>query len=900
VAGLQTYREKRRFDVTSEPRGKKARAKGHAFVIQKHAATRLHYDLRLELDGVMKSWAITRGPSLVPGEKRLAIHVEDHPIEYNTFEGTIPKGQYGGGTVMIWDRGEWFPEGDPRVGYKKGHLDFSLEGEKLHGRWHLVRMRKRPGERQDPWLLIKSEDDAARSAKDPDILEEESLSVATGRTMDEITGGRPVRKKSARKTTPAAAVWHSNRGSAAEARAAKAAAPRPRERKARGTATKKNGAAKKKAKASRKGPRVEGARSGRLPTFVPPALTVLSAKAPDASNWVHEIKFDGYRIQARWDGSKIALYTRRGLDWTERFQGVADALADLPADKALIDGEIVVETSTGYSSFSALQEELKAGGQNFVYYVFDLLHLDGYDLMPSTLNARKQALKDLLADFSATGTIRYSEHFEDKGSVILEHACKMDLEGIISKVRDAPYRSGRSGDWLKTKCSDRQEFVVVGYAPATNDPRAVGALIVSYYEDGELKYAGRVGTGYTHKVARDLWKKLEPSRTEKPPFKPLPAEERGRGAVWVEPKMVIEIDFRGWTHGVRLRHPSFKGVREDKLATDVVREDKTMAARTSASSGKVKAPAAKARPAKTAAAKRAAPGGKSSKVTVGDVQLTNPDRVYWEDVGLTKAGLADYYTQVWDWIAPHVVGRALSLVRCPEGTSGQCFFQKHASAGLDSKKLHLVPEDDDHVISIDDLDGLIALVQAGVLEIHVRGSTIDHLTECNRIIFDLDPSPECKFPEVAKAAREVRNRLEELNLKSFLKTTGGKGLHVVVPIAHTPWDEVKAFTKLVAQSMEAESPSRYIATASIKARKGKIFVDYLRNSREATAICAYSTRARPGATVSVPIAWEELGSLKEPNRYTVANLMKRLKTIKRDPWADIGKVKQKLPRLPGK
>ena len=898
ATGLRTYRQKRRFDVTSEPRGKKARAKGQTFVIQKHAATRLHYDLRLELDGVMKSWAVTRGPSLVPGEKRLAIHVEDHPIEYNAFEGTIPKGQYGGGTVMLWDRGEWLPDGDARAGYKKGHLDFSLEGERLHGRWHLVRMRKRPGERQDPWLLIKSEDEAARGPKDPDILEEIAVSVSTGRTMDEIAGGKPVRKKSARKSTPAAAVWQSNRGIAAEARAGKAAAPRQRERKAR-TATKKNGAAaKKKAKASRKGPPLEGARAAPLPTFVPPALTVVSTKAPDAPNWVHEIKFDDYRMQARVNDGRITLSTRRGLDWTEKFQSIADALMEAPADRALIDGEIVVEANNGLSPFSALQEELKAGGQNFIYYAFDLLHLDGYDLTRAPLVARKQALKDLLSDYASDSQIRFSEHFEEQGSVMLAHACKMNLEGIISKVRDAPYRSSRSGDWLKTKCSDRQEFVVAGYAPATNDPRSVGALIVGYYEDGELKYAGRVGTGYTNKVARELWQKLDPSRAEKPPFKPLPPEERGRGPVWVEPRMVIEIDFRGWTHGMRLRHPSFKGVREDKLATEVVREDETMAVKARASSGKRKT--ARATPSKSEPAKRGPAGSKKSKLTIGEVDFTNPDRVYWEDVGLTKAGLADYYTQVWDWIAPHIVGRALSLVRCPEGTSGQCFFQKHASAGLDSKKLRLVPEDGDHVIAIDDLDGLLSMVQAGVLEIHVRGSTIDHLAEGSRIVFDLDPSPECKFPEVAKAAREVRDRLEELNLKSFLKTTGGKGLHVVVPIVPAPWDEVKAFTKLVAQSMEVENPSRFIATASIKARKGKIFVDYLRNSREATAICAYSTRARPGATVSVPITWEELGSLKEPARCTVANLMKRLRTMKRDPWADIGKVKQKLPRMPGK
>jgi bifunctional non-homologous end joining protein LigD len=891
MAGLQTYRDKRRFGITPEPRGKKARAKGHAFVIQKHAARRLHYDLRLELDGVMKSWAVTRGPSLLPGDKRLAVHVEDHPIEYNAFEGTIPKGQYGGGTVMIWDQGEWFPEGDVHKAYKKGHLEFRLTGDKLRGRWHLVRMRKRPGERQDPWLLIKAADEDARTEKDPDILEEKPLSAVTGRSIEEIADGKPVRKKSARASTPAKAVWNSNRKPAA----AKTAA-RPRERKPR-TAAKKTRAAKGRGRRSANssdGLEIPGARPASLPDFVPPCLTLLSDAAPDDPSWIHEIKFDGYRIQARLADGEVKLKTRRNLDWTDKFQSIAAALATLPEQQALIDGEIVVEDANGHSSFSALQEELKAGGDNFAFYAFDLLHRDGNDLTRAPLIARKELLQDVLADVPAGGRVRFSEHFEIEGSRLLEHACGLQLEGIISKLREAPYRSGRQGDWLKIKCSEEQEFVVVGYALSTADQRAIGALILGYYEDGELVYAGRVGTGFTRKTARELWQKLQPLRTNKPPLKSLPEEERGRQPEWVEPRMVVEIAARGWTHGMRLRHPSFKGVREDKLATEVVREDKAMATAASRSRN-AKPRAGSKRPAARAGTGSRAKATPRAQTKSTDLPLTNPDRVYWDDVGLTKQGLAEFYIQIWDWIAPHVVDRALSLVRCPEGASGECFFQKHASSGLDTKRLKLVPEDNDHVLALDTVQGLVALVQAGVLEIHVRGSSIDHLDQCKRIVFDLDPSPEVGWPEVVKATREVRARLEAMGLETFLKTTGGKGLHVVLPIENTPWDEVKAFTRSVAEAMAADSPDRYIATASKKARTGRVFVDYLRNSREATAICAYSTRARPGATVSVPIAWSELGSLKAPNQYTVANLPQRLARLRHDPWAGIAKVKQRLP-----
>jgi bifunctional non-homologous end joining protein LigD len=886
--GLQTYRTKRRFDVTPEPRGKRSRAIGNAFVIQKHAATRLHYDLRLELDGVMKSWAVTRGPSLVPGEKRLAVQVEDHPVEYNKFEGTIPKGQYGGGTVMIWDRGTWEPLGDPHKGLAKGHLDFRLNGQKLHGEWHLVRMHRRPGEKRDNWLLIKAQDEAARSERDPDILEEESLSAATGRSMAQIASGN-------------GAVWHSNKSVKENAArlaktpktAAKAQAPMKKVSTAKKTSSMRSAQrgrkAKRPAKASKRksakeSEPVPGARAAPMPDFIPPCLALLSDVAPEGAEWVNEIKFDGYRIQAHIDHGKVKLLTRKALDWTQKFASIAEALKDFPADQAILDGEIVSESDDGISSFSQLQQDLKEGrGDRLAYYVFDLLYLDGYDLMPAALVDRKQALSRLLVRMPK-GPVKLSEHFKEPGGLLLKHACRMSLEGIIAKRSNAPYRPGRGGDWLKVKCSDRQEFVVAGYAPSTVDPRAIGALILGYYDKGRLHYAGRTGTGFSHKMARDLWKQLQPLLTAKPPFNPPPKEEtKARNARWVEPRMVVEVDFHGWTHGDRVRQASFQGVREDKSPTEVVREVKAMPP--SGSSTRV------------AAAAHRAP----TKVKEPQYKLTHPDRVYWEDAGVTKQGLADYYTEVWNWMKPHVVRRVLALVRCPEGATAACFFQKHASAGVDQRHLHLVTEpDNDKAISVDDLDGIIALVQAGVLEIHTRGTTIDHLEEADRLVFDLDPGPGIGWKDIVAAARDVRERLADLALESFLKTSGGKGLHVVLPIRYTPWEKAKAFCRSIAEQMAADSPNRYTATVKKNARGGRIFIDYLRNSREATAVAPYSTRARPGAPVSVPISWEELKTLRAANQYTVLNLNKRLARLRKDPWAEIGKLKQPLPALKGK
>lgn len=855
MAGLTTYHGKRRFDVTAEPKGAVGRKKGHAFVIQKHDATRLHYDLRLELDGVMKSWAVTRGPSLDPNQKRLAVQVEDHPIEYNKFEGTIPSGEYGGGTVMVWDRGTWTPEYDAHKGLKKGHLQFFLDGEKLHGGWHLVRMHRRPGEKRDNWLLIKQKDDAARSPRDKDILEEQSLSVKTGRTMDEIAGG--AKKKTVAK----------KRAARPRAKAAKTA-------KSKKTKAASRGAAKRKSKRKRAG--------APLPDFVQPSLATLSEKAPENGNWIHEIKFDGYRIQARLEGGKVKLLTRKGLDWTHKFPGIAAAVAALPAETALIDGELVVNDEHGVSSFSALQQALKATDKSaMLYYVFDLMHLNGDDLRPLPLTHRKAALAQLLKKAGDTGPIHLSESLDEPGPVLVKHACKLGLEGIISKRTDAGYHSGRGYDWLKTKCSDRQEFVVAGFAPATNDKNSVGALIVGVYKDKQLVYAGRTGTGFTHQTARDLFRKFKPLVVDKSPFPAVPPEERGaRKPVWLKPSLVAEIEFKGWTHGDRVRQSSFQGLREDKNATEVVREMKTAAAVN-----------------KTAIAKRKSPPVKKAKAgtTVGAITLTHPDRVYWEDVGVTKKDLAEFYSKIWKWMAPHLVGRPISLLRCPEGAAGQCFFQKHASAGISEEYLHLVPEDGDKILSIDDLDGLLSLVQAGVLEVHVRGSTIDHLGDADRLVFDLDPGPGTGWKDVVAAARDVRERLAKLKLKTFLKTSGGKGLHVVLPIAPTPWEKAKAFCHAVANVMAQDDPAHYVATATKSKRKGRIFVDYLRNSREATAVAPFSTRARPGAAVSVPIDWSELGTLKSADQYTVKNLPQRLARQRKDPWAGIGRVKQKLP-----
>jgi bifunctional non-homologous end joining protein LigD len=909
---LDIYRKKRQFGVTPEPRGRRARRGGSSYVIQKHAARRLHYDLRLELDGVMKSWAVTRGPSLDPGEKRLAVQVEDHPIEYNSFEGAIPAGEYGGGTVMIWDRGHWVPEGDPHKGYAKGHLVFDLDGEKLHGRWHLVRMQRRANDRHENWLLIKGKDEEARSGRGADILESEPRSAASGRTMDEIAAGKG-RKR----------VWHSNRSADGEnaarpqsqrafreelraqagaladaktkakgkakpkpepnpaARKAAARAPAPSAKRAKPATSAV--AARKSDEKSDPAPRAKRASSARLPDFVPPALATLHDTAPSGPGWLHEIKFDGYRIEARLDGGHVQLLTRNRQDWTHRFAPIAEAVAKLPAKNVLLDGEVVVENDKGASSFSLLQIALKEGQTDrFVYWVFDIFHLDGADLTVRPLVERKAVLKKLLR--GVADPIRYAEHFDADGPRLLKHACELGLEGVVSKRRDAAYSSGRTENLVKSKCHDEQELVVAGFSPSIAMPSAIGALTVGYYDDGELRYAGRVGTGYNHATARDLWRRLQKLRTDRPPLT-VPKTERRKDVIWVRPQLVAEIEFRGITHDGLLRQASYKGLREDKPAGEVVRE-------TPAAAGAPPAPAKPDPPAaKASSGRQRRTKHKSSEF--GDMTLTHPDRVYWVDAGVTKQDLAEYYAAVWDWLAPHAVDRPLALVRCPDGTTGECFFQKHIASNVkDSPLRHLVEGKEHDVIAVENLGDLIALVQSGALEIHVRGSRLGALEMCDRIVFDLDPGEDVAWQDIVAAARETRDRLKGEKLESFVKVSGGKGVHVVLPLAPVDWDAAKDFAQRIALRMAADSPQRYVGKMIKALRKGKIFIDYFRNSREATSVAAYSTRARAGAPVSVPLTWEQLSRVKAANQFTVLNLKKH---IRQDAWRDIDKVRQRLP-----
>jgi bifunctional non-homologous end joining protein LigD len=841
---LEAYQKKRDFTVTSEPRGGKRgkRTKGNSFVIQKHAARRLHYDFRLEMDGVLKSWAVTRGPSLVPGEKRLAVHVEDHPLEYGSFEGTIPKGEYGGGTVIIWDRGEWTPLGDARKAYAKGHLEFELKGEKLGGRWHLVRMAGKPREKRENWLLIKGDDEAAREEADPDILEEQPQSVATGRDIDAVSGEEP--------------GWSSKTGritKASRARAKKEAASKPAEPAA-------------EAATGADPSSVKGVKKAALPAFVEPALATLAASPPTGSKWIHEIKFDGYRIQARVEAGRVKLLTRSGLDWTRKFgRQIGSTLAELPVKKALIDGEIVVENDAGASDFSALQADLGEGrAERFIYYCFDLMHLDGYDLTASPLAERKALLQGILPKASV---LRYSDHFREEGPLVLQHACRLSLEGIVSKQSDGPYRSGRGKSWIKSKCSARQEFVIGGYVPSTVSKKAIGSLVLGQYEGGKLEYSGRVGTGFTIKVAEELQARLDRMREKESPFTGKLSAAEARQVRFVRPDLVAEIEFRAWTADGLLRHASFRGIREDKAAKEVVREG---------------------------------PNGKAGKSVHAataqqrTVKLTHPDRLYWPDDGVTKEGLADYYADVWRHIAPFVTGRPLALLRGPNGITGELFFQKHAWKGL-NKNIRLVNDpaepQDQPLIAIDSLDGLMGLVQSGVLEIHPWGSTLADWERPDMIVMDLDPGEGVAWQAVIDAALEVRERLKQAGLESFAKTSGGKGLHVVAPLKpKAAWPEVKAFTKSIADAMAADSPDKYVATIAKAKRTGKILVDYLRNQRGATAVAAYSTRARPGASVSMPLAWDELGPDIGPAHFTVYNAPQRLAALESDPWRDFRKA----------
>jgi bifunctional non-homologous end joining protein LigD len=802
--GLTLYRKKRNFDATPEPRGKAVASEQNAFVIQKHDARRLHYDFRLEMDGVLKSWAVAKGPSLDPNVKRLAVAVEDHPLEYGDFEGTIPKGEYGGGTVIVWDRGTWRPDGDPRKGLAKGHLEFELFGEKLHGRWHLVRMAPKPREKHENWLLIKGDDAAARPENEGDILVEQPDSAKTGRDLAAVATEAP--------------GWSSKSGKL----------PGPAD------------VAK-----------VKGAKKAKMPGFVEPALASLAAP-PSGERWLHEIKFDGYRLQARIDAGEVTLWTRSGLDWTDKFgDRITAALRALPVQSALLDGELVVENGAGASDFSVLQSDLSENrSDRFIFTLFDALFLDGYDLREAPLIERKAQLKSLLP---ATGPLRFSDHFDEDGALVLRHVCRLSLEGIVSKLRDAPYRSGRGKSWIKSKCSARQEFVIGGYVASSTSRKAIGSLVLGAFDKHALDYVGRVGTGFTQKMAAELFARLEPLATKAPPFAEKLTAEEARQVVFVRPELVAEIEFRAWTADGHLRHAAYRGLREDKPAESVQRET----------------PAPKTPP----------------REPRSMVKLTHPDRLYWPDAGVTKQGLADYYAEIFRYAAPFVVGRPLALLRCPDGVDGQQFFQKHPWKGMGSAILEVADPKGETAIAIKDLDGMISLAQAGVLEIHPWGSTLADWERPDILIMDLDPGDGVAWEKVIAAACEIRERLERAGLAAFVKTSGGKGLHVAAPLKpQAEWPAVKNFVKAFADAMAADSPDAYVSTIPKARRQGKILIDYLRNQRGATAIAAYGARARPGAPVSMPLDWEELGPAIGPAHFTIANAPTRLASLRKTPW----------------
>jgi bifunctional non-homologous end joining protein LigD len=911
--GLDEYKRKRDFRVTAEPEGH-VHPSGDvlSFCIQKHAAGHLHYDFRLELDGVLKSWAVPKGPSLDPDVKRLAVHVEDHPIEYGVFEGIIPKKEYGGGTVMLWDRGTWTPDDDPHKGYRKGHLRFHLQGERLQGGWHLVRSRRGEEGQKEQWLLFKDDDDEARPESEGIVTQEITTSVATGRTMEEIAADADARWDS---RAPAADALV-RQGTPSKSKAADGKAKKP----AAKTPAAKSASKSKKADSPAAG--VAGARKAAFPAPFTPEMATLVDEVPAGEDWIHEIKYDGYRLVVMLRKGEVKLITRNGNDWTDRFPDAARALSSLPADSAVLDGELVVLTRKGTTSFQALQNALGGGrGAELVFYAFDLTYLDGMDLRGAPLVERKEALRALLA--REGGAVRFSDHILGSGAEFYRQACSMGLEGIISKRASAKYVHKRTRDWLKVKCLLRQEFVIGGYTEPKGSRSHFGALLLGVHdENGDLVYTGKVGTGFDESRLREVHARLKALRRADSPFANFGRRGRApRDVTWIDPELVCEIAFTEWTDEGKIRHPVFQGLREDKPAADVVRErpahlpgGATPAAKSDAprAAGRARAEERATRDEHPAAA-RARPvppstqqspprrRGKAEDAEILGVRLSSPDKVLYPARGITKLDLARYYEAVGEWMLPHVVDRPLTLVRCPDGVAGQCFYQKHGDQHFHASigRVTITENDGEERVYtyVDTVAGLVGMVQMGALELHTSNARRQNFEKPDRFVIDLDPAPDVPWARTVDASFQVRDRLAELGLDSWVKTTGGKGLHVVVPLARRhSWDEVKDFTKAFSADLSARNPGKYLIKATIAARKGKIFIDYLRNGRGATSIAAFCIRAKPTGAVSVPLRWDELTPRLDPDTFTPDAVAKRVAKLKADPWDGFWTSKQSITK----
>ncbi|WP_264774051.1 DNA ligase D [Coxiella burnetii] len=804
LLSLKHYRQKRDFTKTSEPQGESASSSQQfIYVIQKHDASHLHYDLRLELDGVLKSWAVPKGPSLNSDLKRLAVEVEDHPIDYATFEGNIPKGQYGAGPVIVWDKGTWQPEGNAKENLKKGKLVFIINGEKLKGKWALVRLKT--DDYKNNWLLIKKKDHYATERFDIDNY---PLSVISGASIEEIKNHKLALSlsdlKNAKKTV--------------------------------------------------------------VPEFIQPQLAKLKTVVPDSPDWIHEIKFDGYRIICIIKKGIIQLMTRNQKNWTEKLAGLAETMKSIPIDESILDGEIVVFDESGKTDFQLLQNAIKAKKYNEIkYYLFDIPFCQKFDLSQVPLIMRKRLLKKLILQWKEkSGSILYSSHIKGNGKAILERACELGLEGIISKKIDAAYEQRRSSSWIKLKCKRQQEFVIGGYTKPRGEQLYFGALLLGYYQNKKLIYCGRVGTGFSSLSLKDIYEKLINREQKAPAFSELPTFGIKAGNHWVKPELVAEIEFAEWTKDKRLRQPVFKGLREDKEAKGV----------------------------KLETVKKTTVKNKSN-----NIKLTNPEKILYPEEKITKRQLADFYSKIADRLLPHIVHRPLMLLRCPNGYNKECFFQKHPDQNGEEfvYSVEIEEKERKRYLTIHDEKGLLALVQMGVLEIHPWGSSDSHPEKPDRLIFDIDPHPAVSWKAVINCATDVFEVLKALGLRSFVKTSGGKGLHVYVPIQpQLGWEKLHEFAQKLAKLIVQVNPRLYTAELSKGKRLNKIFIDYIRNNRGATCVAPYSTRAKKHVPLSTPVSWDELSAVKSPTQFTIKNIFHRLEALNQDPWEEFFDIKQSI------